>query len=158
MYDFLFSVEHRRRYLEKCLNVVVCFFFSGNWNCFVNNILPNILRGTKVIHVWSNMKVIKWWQKFHFGLNILWSTPNGSCCILSHTWLTGMTCDSLSGPWLIDSVNVSTNWLKKRKLVHDSSLFEWFIKETSSQESLVRQFNCTTHDVCDFVVIYVSSH
>ncbi len=71
--------------------------------------------------------------------------------------------------YMIDSNDLFTKWSRLdwfsecfNKLIQNENswlvnLLEWFSEETSSQESLFCQFYCTIHNVCYFVVIFISS-
>ncbi len=50
---------------------------EGNQNCLVTNILQNIYFcvAKKVIQVWNNMRMSKWWQNVIFWWNIPLNQP-----------------------------------------------------------------------------------
>ncbi len=49
--------------------------------CSVNNILQNIfcVQQKKLIQVWNNLKVSKWWQNFHFWMNFPFKLGKENC-------------------------------------------------------------------------------
>lgn len=42
LYDFLYFVEHMRRYFEKCLRCLFLHIVNGNQNSLATSIFPNI--------------------------------------------------------------------------------------------------------------------
>jgi len=74
-YKFLYSVEHKRRYFEKLVTRKKYSMEVNGYpqlSCLVTKILQNNIFfcvQQKLVQVWNNIRVNKWWQNFHFLVN-----------------------------------------------------------------------------------------
>ncbi len=144
LYECVCSAEHKGRYSEECgkqsssgapLTSIVFIFPTMEVNGapkqpdykLSSEYLPLCSGRTKTfIQVWNYLRVIKWWQNFHFWVNYPFKIISQICVCAVHrmnvrTEIARTPLFQMWNLWIANDLELARNWLVSALcLVNDS--------------------------------------